>query len=95
MISHCASEVEITTADTTAIHYEAPVAVMEVPIQVANLDPKSAAGLAGRGCSKVVVETVKSIPMESSGVVTAEGTSAGCYELISHDGIKEIDFTMF
>lgn len=96
MINHCASEVEISTADTTAIHYEAPVTVMEVPIQVANLDPKSA-GLAGRGCSKVVVETVKSIPMESSGVVTAtssEGTT-GCYELISHDGIKEIDFTMF
>ena len=69
---------------------------MEVPIHtVASLDPK---GLSGRGCSKVVVETVKSIPMDD-GVCTVTATNAEhaqTYEILSHhDGNKEIDFTMF
>ena len=105
---NCASEVEVSTGGQTEAPLEAveqvetngqtnPV-VMQVPLTnsgsvatVSVMDPK---GLAGRGCSKVVVETVKSIPMEATG---AAGVTASC-EFISHEGLngmKEIDFTMF
>ena len=91
-----ASEVEVSTT-SVAVHYEdeqhQPVTVMEIP--VTTIDPK---GLGGRGCSKVVVETVKSIPMDGTSQVTATSATtseAGGYELISPEGIKEIDFTMF
>ena len=76
---------------------------MEVPISngtvgsvaTVSIDPK---GLNGRGCSKVVVETVKSIPMhDAGGCVTSESNVVGNYELMTHDmnGMKEIDFAMF
>ena len=93
----CASEIEISTGPPVGLnevvggYYGSPVAVMEIPL--AHLDPK---GLTGRGCSKVVVETVKSIPMDGAvGVTATSGTESAAYELISSDGIKEIDFTMF
>ena len=106
-IINCASEVEITSSNEVVqtqahVNFETPtgpVTVMEVPIAVhhanipTDLNPK---GLVGRGCSKVVVETVKSIPMDfAHSTVTAASDHAGSYELISHDGSKEIDFTMF
>jgi len=74
-------QVPITNSSSVAT-----VSVM-TPEAPANHSPK---GL-NRGCSKVVVETVKSIPMDQA----SAGTS---YELISHEGLngmKEIDFTMF
>jgi hypothetical protein len=104
---NCASEVEVST---TLVQYEdenhQPI-VMEVPIinqcgsavhaTVSVVDPK---GLYGRGCSKVVVETVKSIPMDEGGAVSAANN--GNYEHYQHheevaslNGMKEIDFTMF
>ena len=107
-IINCASEVEISSCGNDVVqqghvNFETatgPVTVMEVPIAVhhaniADVNPKGQ--LSGRGCSKVVVETVKSIPMDcahSTVTATSEHTGNG-YELISHEGIKEIDFTMF
>lgn len=102
-VTACAGEVEVST---TLVQYEdegQPPILMEVPISnggpvaTVSIDPK---GL-NRGCSKVVVETVKSIPMDAGGCVTATtteaGTAGGHYELMSHDmnGMKEIDFAMF
>ena len=98
-IPNCATEVEVSSNDNQC--NSSPAVVMQVPItnsssvatvsvmtpEAANHSPK---GL-NRGCSKVVVETVKSIPMDQA----SAGTS---YELISHEGLngmKEIDFTMF
>ena len=105
-VSSCAGEVEVST---TLVQYEDeghPPILMEVPISngavgsvaTVSIDPK---GLNGRGCSKVVVETVKSIPMDAGGCVTAATTESnvvgGNYELMTHDmnGMKEIDFAMF
>ena len=66
---------------------EVPIAVHHANIAATDLNPK---GLVGRGCSKVVVETVKSIPMDCAhSTVTAASDHAGSYELITHDGIKE------
>ena len=101
-VTACAGEVEVST---TLVQYEdegQPPILMEVPISnggpvaTVSIDPK---GL-NRGCSKVVVETVKSIPMDAGGCVTAtttEASAGGHYELMSHgmDGMKEIDFAMF
>jgi len=101
---NCATEVEVSSneavLEATPTSQEGPnPVVMQVPITnsssvatVSVMDPK---GLSGRGCSKVVVETVKSIPMEATGVASGGVAS---YELISHEGLngmKEIDFTMF
>ena len=101
-VSSCAGEVEVST---TLVQYEdegQPPILMEVPISngtvgsvaTVSIDPK---GLNGRGCSKVVVETVKSIPMDAGGCVTSESNVVGNYELMTHDmnGMKEIDFAMF
>ena len=105
-VSSCAGEVEVST---TLVQYEdegQPPILMEVPISngtvgsvaTVSIDPK---GLNGRGCSKVVVETVKSIPMDAGGCVTAATSESnvvgGNYELMTHDmnGMKEIDFAMF
>merc|ERR1712018_380008 len=101
-VTACAGEVEVST---TLVQYEdegQPPILMEVPISnggpvaTVSIDPK---GL-NRGCSKVVVETVKSIPMDAGGCVTAtttEASAGGHYELMSHgmDGMKKIDFAMF
>lgn len=102
-VQSCVGEVEISTEAVSAstasnIHYDQPVTVhMEVPIQVANLDPKNHSQV-NRGCSKVVVESVKSIPMEIAPTTAASTTGEAAqatYELNLPDGMKEIDFTMF
>ena len=110
-IINCASEVEISSCGNEvvqqghvsfehAVTTGPQVTVMEVPIAVhthayitaVDVNPK---GL-NRGCSKVVVEKIQSIPMDCGhGAVTATSDHTGSYELISADGMKEIDFTMF
>lgn len=100
-LQNCATEVEVSSVETNN-QCSNPNVVMQVPItnssSVATVSvmaeaPKGSLSTTRIGCSKVVVETVKSIPMDQ-----ADGASATSYELISHEGLngmKEIDFTMF
>lgn len=98
-IQNCATEVEVSSNGNQCSNN----VVMQVPItnssSVATVsvmaEPQTPKGSPQTriGCSKVVVETVKSIPMDQ-----AEAGNATSYELISHEGLngmKEIDFTMF
>ena len=90
---HVSFEHAVTTGPPQVTVMEVPIAIHHANITAVDVNPK---GL-NRGCSKVVVEKIQSIPMDCGhGAVTATSDHhTGSYELISADGMKEIDFTMF